>query len=204
MNEVTRQGDRRMTVREIAEAIGKTERSVRNWANKAGEKISSVAEKISSAGHGKAASFNQEETLAIIETGLGKNAAGIFRANAEKPAPDTTSITAIIRETITAMVPVLVEVVRGAIPQHQVAALPAPAELSQRDQLRRVINEYARRSGDHKGAWGELYAELAGTRQLPEYRTAGLETIQRVAEAGGLVMSDRDDVLETYRKGRRA
>jgi MOSC domain-containing protein YiiM len=147
-----------MTTKEIAEATGKTERSARNWANKAGEKNSSVAEKISSAGHGKAADFNQDETLAIIEAGLGKNAAGIFRANAEKP--DTTSITAIIRETITAMVPVLVEVVRGAIPQQQISALPAPIELNQRDQLRRVVNGYAHRSGDHAGAWRELYTQF--------------------------------------------
>jgi hypothetical protein len=34
---------------------------------KAGEKISSVAEKISAAGHGKPAGYTQDETLAIIE-----------------------------------------------------------------------------------------------------------------------------------------
>jgi hypothetical protein len=142
-----------MTTKEIAEAVGKTERSVQLWTKKAGEKISS-------AGHGKPADYTQEETLAIIEAGLGKNAAGIFRANAEKQPTDTASITAIIQETITAMVPVLVEVVRGAIPQQQIAALPAPAELSQRDQLRRVVNGYAHRSGDHAGAWRELYTQF--------------------------------------------
>jgi hypothetical protein len=56
--------------------VGKTERSVRLWAKKAGEKISSVADKISSAGHGISADYTREETLAIIEAGLGKNAAG--------------------------------------------------------------------------------------------------------------------------------
>jgi hypothetical protein len=149
-----------MTTKEIAQAVGKDERTIQRWVKRAGDKMPSVADKMSSAGHGKSADYTLEETLAIIEAGLGKNASGVFRANAEKPAPDTTSLTAIIRETITAMVPVLVEVVRGALPQQQIAALPAPAELSQRDQLLRVVNGYAHRSGDHAGAWRELYTQF--------------------------------------------
>jgi DNA-binding transcriptional regulator YhcF (GntR family) len=47
-----------------------------------------------------------------------------------------------------------------------------------------------------------LNTELSQTRYLLETRTAGLETIQRIAEAGGLIMSDREDVLATYRRGR--
>jgi hypothetical protein len=47
-----------------------------------------------------------------------------------------------------------------------------------------------------------LNTDLAVTRQLLEYRTAGLETIQRIAEAGGLVVSDRDDIEATYRRAR--
>jgi hypothetical protein len=49
----------------------------------------------------------------------------------------------------------------------------------------------------------ELRNNLDAACQLLDYRTAGLETIQRIAEAGGLVMSDRDDVLDTYRRRRR-
>jgi hypothetical protein len=149
-----------MTTKEIAQAVGKDERTIQRWIKRAGDKMSSVADKMSDAGHGKPADYTLEETCAIIEAGLGKNAAGIFRANAEKAAPDATSITAIIRETITAMVPVLVEVVRGTLPQRQIAALPAPEELSRRDQLRRVVNGYAHRSGDHAGAWRELYCQF--------------------------------------------
>jgi predicted regulator of amino acid metabolism with ACT domain len=150
-----------MTTKEIAQAVGKDERTVRRWVNRVADKMSGLSDKMSDAERTKKpADYTLEETIAIIEAGLGKNAAGIFRANTEKPAIDTVSITAIIRETITAMVPVLVEVVRGAIPQQQVTALPAPVGLSQRDQLRRVINEYAHRSGDHAGAWRELYTEF--------------------------------------------
>jgi DNA-binding Lrp family transcriptional regulator len=41
---------------------------------------------------------------------------------------------------------------------------------------------------------------LTETRELLEYRTAGLETIQRIAEARGLMISDRDDIEATYRR----
>jgi transposase len=43
-------------------------------------------------------------------------------------------------------------------------------------------------------------SELSKAQWLLEKRTTGLETIQRIAEAGGLVMSDRDDILDTYRR----
>jgi DNA-binding CsgD family transcriptional regulator len=45
-----------------------------------------------------------------------------------------------------------------------------------------------------------LNAELAGTRQLLAVRTTDLEIIQRIAESGGLIMSDRDDIAATYRR----
>jgi hypothetical protein len=45
-----------------------------------------------------------------------------------------------------------------------------------------------------------LRKELTGTRLLPDARTEGLQMIQRIAEAGGLVMSDRDDTAATYRR----
>jgi predicted regulator of amino acid metabolism with ACT domain len=181
-----------MTTKQIAEAVGKDERTVRRWANRTSDRMSSLSDKMSEAERSKKpADYTLEETCAIIEAGLGKNAAGIFRANAEKSAPDTTSITAIIRETITAMVPMLVEVVRGAIPQQQIAALPAPTELSQRDQLRRVVNGYAHRSGDHAGAWGELYRQFyyryhRNIRECAKNR--GMDTLDYVENEG--IMSE--------------
>jgi hypothetical protein len=176
-----------MTTKEIAEAVGKDERTVQRWIKRAGDKMSSVADKMSAAGHGKSADYTLEETIAIIEAGMGKNAAGVFRANAEKPASDATSLTAIIRETITAMVPILVEVVRGVLPQQQIATLPAPAELSLRDQLRRVINGYAQRSGDHAGAWRELYTQFYYRyhRNLRECaKNQGVDTLDYVENEG--------------------
>jgi hypothetical protein len=45
-----------------------------------------------------------------------------------------------------------------------------------------------------------LKKELTGTLLLLDARTEGLQMIQRIAEASGLVMSDRDDTEATYRR----
>jgi hypothetical protein len=61
-----------MTSKQIAEAVGKDERTVQRWIKKAGDKMSSVADKSSVAGHGKAADFTEEETLVLLKQGLVK------------------------------------------------------------------------------------------------------------------------------------
>jgi hypothetical protein len=45
-----------------------------------------------------------------------------------------------------------------------------------------------------------LKGSLSSTQRLLDSRTAGLEMIQRIAEAAGLVKTDREDVLDTYRR----
>ena len=83
-----------MTVKEIADAVGKSERSVQRWIEKTTtEKISVVNDKMSLVNSIKSkagskdsvhpADYDLDEALLIIEAGLGKNAAGVFRANAE-------------------------------------------------------------------------------------------------------------------------
>jgi MOSC domain-containing protein YiiM len=186
-----------MTAREIAALLNKTERSIRNWIAKAAEKNAAVAEKNAAAGHGKAADYSQDETLAIIEAGLGKNAAAVYRANAHVeaqppavPAVNAEMIAAIVRETIKAMVPVMVEAIKNTMPP-PAAALPAPAELSERDQLRRVVNNHARRSGDHAGAWRELYTQFYYRyhRNIRESaKNRGLDTLDYAENEG--IMGD--------------
>ena len=72
-----------MTTKQIAVAVGKDERTVQRWAKKTSAKMSSVADKMSSAGHGISAEYTLDEVIEIIEVGMGKNAAAIFRNNAE-------------------------------------------------------------------------------------------------------------------------
>jgi len=73
-----------MTTKEIAEAVGKTERSVRNWVAKVAENFSSVAEKSSASTATYPADYDLEETCQILETGIGKNAADLYRMSAKK------------------------------------------------------------------------------------------------------------------------
>jgi transposase len=86
-----------MNTKQIAEAVGKTERAVQMWAKATGEKVSSVGEKVSSAGHGKPADYTLAETCQIIEEGMGKAAADVYRTNAahaEMQKPQKTKYSA--------------------------------------------------------------------------------------------------------------
>ena len=60
---------------------------------------------------------------------------------------------------------------------------------------------HRRIEAEMQGEIDELKGKLASAKALLDYRTAGLETIQRIAEACGLIMSDRDDIESMY--GRR-
>ena len=73
-----------MTTREIAKATGKEERTVRRWVNNVAVKMSAVAVKMSESSPAHPADYDLEETIAIIEEGMGKNAAAIYRENAAK------------------------------------------------------------------------------------------------------------------------
>lgn len=145
-----------MTTREIAEAVGKTERCVQGWAKRTGEKISSIGEKISSVGKsGRPADYDLEESCAIIETGMGRNAADLYRMAARDKAPTDRL------ERLEGMVFRLVEAFSALAPQASrpdPVALPAPA-LSPRDELRRLVAQGAPDFGGHREAWRELYGQ---------------------------------------------
>jgi len=71
------------------------------------------------------------------------------------------------------------------------------------DLLHRQIEaEMQGEINDLKRENAALHADLNAKQHLLGERTTGLETYQRIAEASGLALSDRDDVLGTY--GRRA
>ena len=150
-----------MTTKEIAAAVGKDERSVQRWAKSLSDKVSSINDKLSSSNSTKPADYGLEETCLIIEKGLGKNAANLFRENAEKSqATPREEIATIVRETITSMVPVLIAAIRGAVPEKVALSLPEPKEISYRDELRKVVNRHGHITGDFPGAWRTLYQEF--------------------------------------------
>lgn len=68
-----------MTVKEIAEAVGKEERTIQRWVKKSAEiftdNMAAISAKMSASSPSKPADYTLEETCTIIETGMGKNAA---------------------------------------------------------------------------------------------------------------------------------
>ena len=76
-----------ITIREIAELCEVDERTVQRWAKEAGDKMPSVADKMSAAGHGKAAALPLPETLAIIRSGGKNTLADLLEENARKGEP---------------------------------------------------------------------------------------------------------------------
>lgn len=152
-----------MTVRQIADAVGRPEKTVRNWVKRVAIEGSSMAAKLAVSTSTYPADYDLDETCKIITIGLGRNAAGLYRENALRsvPAPVSSAeaLALVVRETVTAMLPVLMAAVRGLVPE-QALALPPAATLSSRDQLRRVINTAAGRlPGGHRAAWNELYSQ---------------------------------------------
>jgi hypothetical protein len=93
----------------------------------------------------------------IIEHGMGKNAADLFRMSAKETASSDSRL-----DRLEAMVGRLVEAVAAMLPRVSTPAalsLPAPA-LAPRDELRQIIGRAARESGDYQGTWGEFYEAI--------------------------------------------
>jgi hypothetical protein len=71
-----------VTTREIADAVGKPERTVRGWANKMAAKSAAMAAKLAASNSTHPADYDLDEAIEIIGAGLGRNAAEVYRQNA--------------------------------------------------------------------------------------------------------------------------
>jgi hypothetical protein len=136
---------------------------------------------------GKPVDWTLEETCAIIETGMGKNAADLYRMSARPQAAQ--SIAEIVRETMTAMLPTIIAIIKGTIPEQKALALPPANEISERDQLRQIVNQYSSRTGDYSSVWNELYSQYyyryhRNIRECAKNRKMG---ILEYAESEGLI-----------------
>lgn len=161
-----------MNTKEIALAVNKTERSVRNWAKKVAEKNSVVAEKISASSPMNPADFTLEETIAIIEQGLGKNAAEMYASNARKSTGKLISLpeSSLSQKDIEVISTIVSVTVAETIKQldgrmtnieqkieERRALLPAP-EIAPRDRINMIIRDYAERNRmPFAAAYSELY-----------------------------------------------
>jgi len=81
-----------MTVNEIAEVVGKKERTVHGWIKTISAKNAQISAKIAEArATSKPADYTQEEILAIIKEGMGEVPAGVYKA-ATDTAPKTPAV----------------------------------------------------------------------------------------------------------------
>jgi len=77
-----------MTVREIAEAVGKNPATVARWVEKTSRKMQEVSRKVQEAkATSKPADYTEAETIAIIREGMGEVPAGVYQAAASPTAP---------------------------------------------------------------------------------------------------------------------
>lgn len=158
-----------MTTKQIAEAVGKNERSVQRWAKAVGDKMSSVGDKMAASSPNAPADYTLDETLAIIQHGMGKNAADLYRASAAPAAaasrPEVATLTerdlwiigGIVRAAL-GEVDARVSRIEARVEERQ-ALLPAP-EMDLRSQVNAVVRQGATAAGiPFAQAWGDLYRD---------------------------------------------
>lgn len=163
-----------MTTKEIAVAVGKAEKTVRTWASKATAKSAEATAKSAEATPAHPADWTLDESCAIIEVGLGKNAASLFRENAKNKAVPAvgSSLTARDMEVIGGIVAAImasmnsrVEKIEAKIEQRQ-ALLPAP-QIKPRDNVNKIVREFAHKQGiEHSVAFGDFTGSL-GIARIP-------------------------------------
>jgi hypothetical protein len=149
-----------MTSKEIALAVGKPERTVQNWVKFLGAKLASVGAKLASSSPMKPADYDLEETIAIIEHGMGKNAAALYRESARQPATASLTVSEdIFIRLVDRITGRIVAAIEPLIQKHLPAMLPAP-EISVGDQIRRLVNIESARSGRPQDqVWKDLYQD---------------------------------------------
>ena len=72
-----------MTTKQIAEAVGKDERTVQRWARKVSENNRSIANKQMHSSSTHPADYDFDETIEIIRSGMGENAAEVYKHSAQ-------------------------------------------------------------------------------------------------------------------------
>jgi predicted transcriptional regulator len=191
-----------MTIKELAEFTGKTERAVRNWVKKATEKSSVIAEKSSVSSPMNPADYNVDEVELILnESRLGQNAVMIIMENARREKDtaivDASSILSFMaqmqKQQQDFMTAVLEKLDKGSAIDSKQKMIEAP-EPDFRSMLRQIIAKYAKEhtSGDMREAWGVLYEELYYRCKISvrtRANNAGMSKLDVIEEEGLLQKS---------------
>lgn len=182
-----------MTVKEISQFTGKTERTVQNWVKKVNEKSSLFNEKFSLR-KGQETDFNIDEVEAILTAGtLSKDAVSILMSNARQTEVSESQfisrddmqifIKTAIQATVKELMPYVVKPSADPLP-----ALPAP-EISKRQQIIKLVNGHAHRTGKQQSTvYHSLYKDFSYIyhRQIltpaTRRKMTGLEYIEEVLD----------------------
>ena len=160
-----------MTTKQIAEYVGKPEKTVRTWASKASAKTAASTAKLAASSPAKPADWDLEETIAIIETGLGANAAAMYRANAERSSAPVqavagSSLTQRDLELVATLVTSIMTKLESRVGsveaklEERAALLPAPG-IKPRDHVSKLVREHAERTGqEFRYVWRDLYRDF--------------------------------------------
>jgi hypothetical protein len=162
-----------MTVKDLAEFSGKTDRTVQGWVKKASEINTLINEKSSLSSPMYPADYSIDEVELILnQSRLGVNAVCILMANARekknsivpsvesKPDFDYQALGLVIGQAVAAaMAPIVSRL--DLIEYQNKPALPAPPKTG-RKALNQIVREYAqeRLNGDYRKAWNNLYKEF--------------------------------------------
>jgi hypothetical protein len=163
MKEIAKQGDKRMTLRQVAQATGAAYSTVAAYAQKAGWTR-----------NGKVTLLDEKQTTIILEA--------MKQANSNQH-----SLPSSLEGIDTAKSRAL----RIDLLHRQIEA-----------EMGAEINELHRELDKTRQLLETRTADLSAIRVLADRHAAGLEMIQHIAEAGGLLMSDRDDIEAMYRRGK--
>ncbi len=157
-----------MTIKEIAEAVGKGESSVRRWVVKASATMADLSTKVADAQKSNvAAEFDLEETIAIIKSGLGVNASEMFRQNAAsapvsyQPHTDIDKLVALVETLVKTVTSMSYQQESHVIPSGNQLRIEAPKKTT-RAELNQLVRKYATNvlAGDFSAAWRNLYSEI--------------------------------------------
>lgn len=168
-----------MTTKQIAAYIGKPDQTVKNWVKRASSKMDQLRSKMDQAtNEKKPANYDLEETIAIIEVGMGANAAAMYRANAGNAPPAgffesgstpqsdrLDRLESIVEKLVTAFVAIAAP---GKDVVTQKAITSTVPEIPTRVLIKNLVDKYAVEFGDRdfNGCWWRLYKEFGDRYQM--------------------------------------
>jgi len=158
-------GDKRMTLKEVANATGAAYSTVAAYAQKAGWTR-----------NGKMTLLTEEQVTVIVEAMKARGGQG-------------QNIT--LQDNLEGINTAKSRAIRIGMLARQQHSIDLQIQAEMEAEISELRTENTR-----------LANNLQATKNLLAERETGLSTIQRIAEAGGLMLSDRDDLASAYR-GRR-